>query len=172
MFTKKFLHVRQDVFNNITECEIACFVTISIVTPGYFNFIAFYEETVSSTNCNWYLQLSWNGNFKIFDQFQQKGNVSTCSLAPPKSSESEVQTAGDLKPTRIVFWILSKLIKNLEVTNLTSVISAFGAIQSIRRFDIGYCWYTGYWWFSDHWKLDVRWDIWPLWPYFDHHSTM
>ena len=49
MFTKKFLHVRQDVFNNITECEIACFVTVTIVTPG--DFIAFYEETVSSRNC-------------------------------------------------------------------------------------------------------------------------
>ena len=31
-FTKKFRHVRQDVFNKITECEIGCFVTVTIVT--------------------------------------------------------------------------------------------------------------------------------------------
>ena len=46
-FTKKFRHVRQDVFNKITECEIGCFVTVTIVTPGDLDFILFYEQTVS-----------------------------------------------------------------------------------------------------------------------------
>ena len=46
-FTKKFRHVRQDVFNKITECEIGCFVTVTIVTPGDLDFISFYEQTVS-----------------------------------------------------------------------------------------------------------------------------
>ena len=47
-FTKKFRHVRQDVFNKITECEIACFVTVTIVSPGDVDFISFYEQTVIS----------------------------------------------------------------------------------------------------------------------------
>jgi len=47
-FTKQFRHVRQDVFNKITECENGCFVTVTIVTPGDLDFISFYEQTVSS----------------------------------------------------------------------------------------------------------------------------
>ena len=47
-FTKKFRHVRQDVFNKITECKNGCFVTVTIVTPGDLDFVSFYEQTVSS----------------------------------------------------------------------------------------------------------------------------
>ena len=69
-FTKKFRHVRQDVFNKITECEIGCFVTVTIVTPGDLDFISFYEQTVSQKRLI-FIRITLDFKFQFLELYRE-----------------------------------------------------------------------------------------------------